>query len=924
MAFQHPETLGLPRRDRFWDAVGGRPRQGHRSISGVRESRIGHFFYVACPGNPVPTVAGLAPLTTRARGPSRLGVGGHLALGLAAVGAVVLLGQLVAHQTTRAAAEAVRGMQARYEPLARRASVVIEKLAAYDRSVGEYLGLEGSGGSEGPAHPVDASMLSNAEAELTEAVDSYFSTPGATAAGLSKAALAGPVASHIARGNDLTKLSARRLEWQVRRRELLDAIGRRIRSAGGEGLVIGGNQVIARRSLADLDAAINALRAEPATGLDASSAEQRFGSVLLVNGPELAHSPGPAWLELVQDDLHEAIRLRERVERFDAQNGAASRAFVQEGAALLAFAQTHLQQPARAALAEAAERAAAAAADAQRALALTGVAVMAVVLLVSTVLAFRIILPVRRLTATTRRLASGERDARAQRAGLAELDTLAASFNAMADHIAAVEQELRTHQLELEQHVAERTRQLHHLAHHDPLTQLPNRRNLGARLQAAIARAATHRERFALLFVDLDNFKSINDTLGHTFGDRVLQAIGERLQIAAGPQSFIARLGGDEFTVLLENAHSVEAVTSRVGSLLESLQQPLMVDGRVLSTSASVGASLYPDHGSDPDSLLRAADVALFRAKDLGRNRFALFTPALSDAAAAHFMLEQSLRRAVETGELLLMYQPIVALHTFEAAGVEALLRWRTADGRIAAAAEFIHVAEKTGLMRELTAWVLTSATSAATRWRSMGWPRACVAINVSAPQFFESDFVAHVAEALRAARLPPSALELELTETVMQTGPATIRALEELRKLGVEIALDDFGIGYSSLTSLEQLPITRVKLDRTLVETLDSSTRSAAIARSVIALCHGLGLKVVAEGVERPAQLELLARCGPLSVQGFLLSPAVDADSVPAEVEAAAQRARALSPRLAESGSRAGAEHDSLVFVTPRRFLPR
>ncbi len=852
---------------------------------------------------------GARPVNVRGARPYRLGVGGHLALGLAAVGCVVLLGQIIASRTTRAAVDAVSSMQARYEPLMRRAGVVIEKLAAYDRAVGEYL---------------DAETLSGVEAELTEAVDLYFSTAGAEAVGVPKAALAGPVASHIARGDQLTRQSAERREWQRRRRELLDAIGRRVRSAGGEGLVIAGNEVIARRSLADLDAAINALRAEPETGTTAALAEQRFTTVLAANASELTHSPGPAWLELVRDDLHEAIRLRGRIEHFDAQNAAATRTFVQEGAGLLTFAQARLQEPARAALAMAAERAAAAAANAQRALAVTGAAVISVVLLVSTVLALRIILPVRRLTSATRRFASGERDARAQRAGLAELDNLAESFNAMADQIAVAEQELRAHQSELERHVAERTRQLHHLAHHDPLTQLPNRRNLGARLKAAIARAATSRARFALLFVDLDNFKSINDTLGHTFGDRVLQAIGERLQIAAGPDSFIARLGGDEFTVLLENAPSAEAVTTRVGILLEALQQPLVVGARVLSTSASVGASLYPDHGSDPDALLRAADVALFRAKDLGRNRFALFTPELSDAAAQHFSLEQSLRRAVEVGELLLMYQPVVALHTFQPTGVEALLRWRMADGRIATAGEFIHIAEKTGLMRELTAWVLTSATQAAVRWRKMGWPRACVAINVSAPQFFESDFVAHVAEALQVAGLPPSALELELTETVMQTGPSTIHALEQLRRLGVEIALDDFGIGYSSLTSLERLPITRVKLDRTLVETVDSSARTAAIARSVIALCHGLGLKVVAEGVERVAQLDMLGRCGPLCVQGFLLSPAVSEDSVPAEAEAAAERARVLSRRAQQSGSPLVAEQDSLVFVAPRRVLER
>ncbi|HTW39166.1 MAG TPA: EAL domain-containing protein [Steroidobacteraceae bacterium] len=875
----------------------------------------------------MPTVVGLAPTSTspqrRGSRPSRLGVGGHLALGLAAVGTVVLAGHIIASRTTRAAVEAVRSMQADYEPLARRAGFVIEKLAAYDQAVGEYLGAETPQDSNEPVPLNDAQALSGAENGLTRALDAYLSSAGAVGDTASKAALETSVASHLAHGRELTSHAAQREEWQMRRRAALDAISRRVRSAGGEGLLIAGNEVVARRSLANLDSAINALRAEGATGLGAAGAEQHLRSLLADNAPELTRSPGPAWLELTQDDLRQATRLRGDIERFDAANGAARRAFAQEGAGLLSFLQTHLQQPARVSLASAAEHAASAAADAQHTLSLTGIAVLSVVLLISLVLAFRIILPVRRLTAATRRLASGERDARAGRAGLAELDELAESFNAMADQIAVVEQELRTYQSELEEHVAERTRQLHHLAHHDPLTQLPNRRNLGARLEAAIARAAAIRGRFALLFVDLDNFKSINDTLGHTFGDRVLQAIGERLQHAAGPHAFIARLGGDEFTVLLENVHSAETVAARVGALLEALQQPLVVEGRMLSTSASVGASLYPDHATDPDTLLRAADVALFRAKDLGRNRFALYSPELSDAAAQHFRLEQSLRRAVETGELLLMYQPLVALHTLEPTGVEALLRWRMPDGRIATAAEFIHVAEETGLMRELTGWVLRSATRAVTRWRSMGWQRACVAINVSAPQFFESDFVEHVAQALDAAGLPPSALELELTETVMQTGPATIQALEQLRELGVDIALDDFGIGYSSLTSLEQLPITRVKLDRTLTEALDTNSRSAAIARSVIALCHGLGLQVVAEGIERPAQLELLARCGPVSVQGFLLAPAVDADAVPHEAQAAASRARALLGQAGEASASVLA-NESLVFVTPRRVHPR
>ena len=326
----------------------------------------------------------------------------------------------------------------------------------------------------------------------------------------------------------------------------------------------------------------------------------------------------------------------------------------------------------------------------------------------------------------------------------------------------------------------------------------------------------------------------------------------------------LARLGGDEFTVLLENVQSHAQVEARAAEIVATLQQPLSVDGRVLTTSASVGASLYPDHATDAEGLLRAADVALFRAKELGRNRMTLYSPALYDAAAQRFRLEQSLRRAVENGELLLMYQPLVSLHTFEAHAVEALLRWRKPDGRVATASEFIHIAEKTGIIHELTGWILHAAATTAAAWRAQGWHRASVAINVSPAQFFESDFVEHVARTLELTGLPASALELEITETVFQTGPATIESLRRLRDLGVAVALDDFGIGYSSLTSLEQLPITRVKLDRLLVAGVDSNPRSAAIVRSIVALCHGLGLQVVAEGVERPEQLEFLVPLRP------------------------------------------------------------
>ncbi|MDB6088520.1 MAG: hypothetical protein JWN85_1304 [Gammaproteobacteria bacterium] len=838
----------------------------------------------------------------------RLGIGSRLALGLAAVAAVILVGHGLATRTTGEAVEAVRSMQTKHEPLARRASAVLEQLVSYDRAVSEFLQA---------GRTSDFGMITSAGDALQDALTAYYDTTPPPPLSPTGTQLRGQLSHHIDSGRQLAKSASQRALWVDGRNGALERIHHHIASAGGAGLAINGNQVVAQRSLAELQVAIDAIRGSFGAPALTGRREHEFAAVLAAHTDELLRSPGKAWLELVREDFASAVRLRLAIERFDAANGPARRELLEESAALTAGVEEQLQEPARRGLLQAAQHAATSAEIAEHTLTMTGAAVLGVVLLVWVVLALGISLPVRRLTAATRLLASGNRDARAPRGGSAEIAELAESFNAMADHISRAEADLRAHQAELERHVAERTRQLHHLAHHDPLTQLPNRRQLAARLGSALARADNTGQRLALLFVDVDNFKSINDTLGHNFGDRVLQGIAKRLQSAAGSNGLLARLGGDEFTVLVEDVKSVEEVEIRAAQIVTTLQQPLTIDGRALATSASVGASLYPDHADDAEELLRAADVALFRAKELGRNRFALYRPALYDAAAQRFRLEQSLRKAVEAGDLMLMYQPQVALHTFEVTGLEALLRWRKPDGRIATATEFIHIAEKTGLIHELTDWVLRSATSTVAAWRAQGWHHACVAINVSPPQFFESDFVSHVAKALEVTGLPASALELELTETVFQTGPTTIDSLRRLREMGVSIALDDFGIGYSSLTSLEQLPITRVKLDRMLVEGVDTNPRSAAIVRSIVALCHGLGLQVVAEGVERPTQLEFLSHCGPLGVQGYLLAYPVEAHKAEDEARAAASRARSVLEAAAKAQN-SNAADNSLVFVGP------
>lgn len=837
----------------------------------------------------------------------RLGIGSRLALGLAVMTSVIVFGHGLAERTTHIAVEAVRSMQTEHEPLALSASAVVEKLVAYDRAVTEY-----PQSARGPAFDT----ITAAGAQLDSAVSGYFGRLASSNISPADIELRAQLSNHVDHGRDIARTASDRVDWVEERRAALERVERRVASAGGTGLAIDGNQVIANRSLSELALAINAVRADLEVPTMVVQREQEFQSALSAHTAELQRAPGRNWFDLVRRDFAQAVKMRQAIERFDATNGQARRDFLEESSSLFAGVEERFQEPARRGLMSAAAHAATAAQSAQQTLTITGAVVVGVALLVSVLLAFSISLPVRRLIVATRQLATGNRLARAPRGGIAELDVLAESFNAMADQISHAEAELRAHQAQLERHVAERTRQLHHLAHHDPLTQLPNRRELSERLASALTRAAETKQQLALLFLDVDNFKSINDTLGHNFGDRVLQGIADRLRPAAGPNGMLARLGGDEFTMLIEDVKSEEEVEAKAAEIVATLQQPLTVDGRILATSASVGASMFPHHADGAEGLLRAADVALFRAKELGRNRFALYRPALYDAAAQRFQLEQSLRAAVEAGDLLLMFQPQVALHTFEVIGLEALLRWRKPDGRIATATEFIHIAEKTGLIHELTDWVLRSATSTAAAWRAQGWHRACVAINVSPPQFFESDFVEHIAKALEVTGLPASALELELTETVFQTGPHTIASLRRLREMGVSIALDDFGIGYSSLTSLEQLPINRVKLDRMLVEGVDSNPRSAAIVRSIIALCHGLGLQVVAEGVERAAQLEFLSHCGPVAVQGYLLAYPVEADAAATEAQAAAERAKTVIEAAAKNPDSDVNSTSSLIFV--------
>lgn len=532
-----------------------------------------------------------------------------------------------------------------------------------------------------------------------------------------------------------------------------------------------------------------------------------------------------------------------------------------------------------------------------RRIALFAVSVGAVIvlLLLSTLLFARVVGPVRRLEQLAQVIADGDTGRRVERGGIRELDSLAAAFNYMAERLDAAQGVAREYQQRLEATVEKRTRQLTHLAAHDPLTGLPNRRALFEQLAAAVERARRKGTHVGVFVLDIDNFKNLNDSIGHAYGDRVLQAVAQRLAETTPAHCYSARLGGDEFTVILEETSDPDSIGIVGHELVRAFQPPLQIDGRELVLSISVGASCYPLHGDDAESLLRASDAALFRAKALGRSQLSVYTPDLLTAAATRFSTEQGLRLALDRNELELVFQPEVDPLTLEVGLVEALLRWRLPDGRLASPGEFLAVAEESGLILDIGDWVLRSAIETAKAWRSGPWPQARVAINASVRQVLDRGFEARLLSLLEHHELPPHCIELELTENVLQTGRATIEAIGRLRTAGIGIALDDFGTGYSSLASLEHLPLTRVKLDQSLVASIDTNARSLAITVAIAGLCRQLGLEMTAEGVERPEQLAVLLPHASICLQGYLISRPVSRAELPGRVLELPERLQSL-----------------------------
>jgi diguanylate cyclase (GGDEF)-like protein len=413
---------------------------------------------------------------------------------------------------------------------------------------------------------------------------------------------------------------------------------------------------------------------------------------------------------------------------------------------------------------------------------------------------------------------------------------------------------------------------LDRLAHYDMLTGLPNRALLHDRMRQAMARADRERTLLAVMFLDLDRFKEINDSLGHAAGDEVLKEAARRLQSCLRSTDTVARPGGDEFTVLLEDVHHVDEVSAVARKILDAFAEPAEVAGHELHLSTSIGVTLYPLDDQDADTLLKNADIAMYQAKQEGRNNFQFFAADMGARTERHADLRLRLHHALERGEFALHYQPQVALAGGGIFGVEALLRWNDAELGPVPPGQFIPVAEEMGLIVTIGDWVLREACRQCKLWLEAGLGPLRVAVNLSPRQFRQRKLARRIGEILRETGLPAACLEIEITEgIVMKHAERAITTLTELNRLGVQIAIDDFGTGYSSLAYLQRFPVHVLKIDQSFVQAIRGGTDEAAIVNTVIHLAKLLGLKALAEGVETAEQREYLRAHGCDAFQGFL-----------------------------------------------------
>jgi diguanylate cyclase (GGDEF)-like protein/PAS domain S-box-containing protein len=425
---------------------------------------------------------------------------------------------------------------------------------------------------------------------------------------------------------------------------------------------------------------------------------------------------------------------------------------------------------------------------------------------------------------------------------------------------------------------------LEHLAHYDSLTGLPNRKLFGDRLSQAIIRARRNGKLVGLLFLDLDNFKDVNDTLGHDVGDMLLEQFALRLQSCVRAEDTVARLGGDEFTVILPEVRVPQDAVTVAAHIFDVLRQAFLVRRHELHVSASIGICLWPADGHDPRTLVQNADVAMYRAKTRGRNRYEFYASDLGVHAAKRLELEQDIRRALERGELRVHYQPIVSVITRATVGMEALVRWDHPNLGLVGPSHFMWRAEETDLVEQIGHWVLEESCREARRWTDGSNGPLEVAVNVAARQLRRSGYAAEVADVLDRTSLAPDRLVQEINEDIVMDDPLTTAGtLHELKALGLKLSLDDFGTGATSLSQLPRLPFDVLKIDRLFIQDLPANADDAIVVQAMISLAHALNLSVVAEGVESSQQMSVLERLGCDLVQGFLFSRPIPPESIPA-----------------------------------------
>lgn len=411
-------------------------------------------------------------------------------------------------------------------------------------------------------------------------------------------------------------------------------------------------------------------------------------------------------------------------------------------------------------------------------------------------------------------------------------------------------------------------------AHHDMLTGLPNRTLFNDRLEISIAHAKRNHHRLAVLFLDLDRFKWVNDTLGHIYGDELLKNVASRLKSCLREGDTLARIGGDEFTIILPEVPNKEDVPMVAKKILATLEQPFMLDNREINISASIGVAIFPDHGDSIDALTKSADIAMYHVKWKGKNGFMQYDASMDSIFHKKMSIESDLRKAIENNELELYFQPQVDVNTLKVVGLEALTRWHHEDRGWIPPAEFIPLAEEAGLISMLTSWLIKQVTVQHHRMQKAGFGDISIAVNVSPESVLKHDFVSNFLLSLRAENIANEAIEIEITENIiMQDMENSILKLNELRRQGVKIAIDDFGTGYSSLAYLQKLPMHSIKLDQTFVHNIQFIGQELPIVSAIIGIAKGFNLKMIAEGVETTEQMQVLQSLGCSVMQGYLFS---------------------------------------------------